>query len=114
MSAKREPLLRLYDMLEAIDKILERVDEGFEAYLNDEMMQIWMVHHLAVIGEAATHVPKEIRDASPDIDWHLVTATRNRLVHVYFDVDLAAIWMTASRDLPILRTQISRIINGMQ
>ncbi|WP_292519497.1 HepT-like ribonuclease domain-containing protein [Methanoculleus sp.] len=44
---------RLLDMLEAIEDIERYAVRGREAFLRDELVQVWMVHHLQIIGEAA-------------------------------------------------------------
>ena len=41
------------------------------------------VRNLELIGEAATHVPDEVRQQYPQIPWRMVIATRNRLIHGY-------------------------------
>ena len=40
-----------------------------------------------IIGEAANHIPDDVQDAHPDVPWLVMRAMRNRVVHVYFDVD---------------------------
>ena len=35
------------------------------------------LRNLELIGEAATHIPKEIQSAHPDIPWRLIIATSN-------------------------------------
>jgi uncharacterized protein with HEPN domain len=47
-----------------------------------------------------------------DIPWSNITGMRNRLIHVYFDIDLDRVWDTIVDDLPPLienlENQISR------
>jgi len=100
-------------MLHAADRILEHTDEGRERFVGDEMLQVWVVHHLEVIGEAAARVDDEVKQAHPEVDWIAAAHTRNRLVHGYFDVNLELIWATVARDIPRLRDQIAAILNGM-
>ncbi|WP_242370641.1 DUF86 domain-containing protein [Anaeromyxobacter sp. SG26] len=38
----------------------------------------------------------------PEIPWAQIIATRNRLIHAYFDVDLQVVWDTVTDDLPQL------------
>ena len=35
---------------------------------------------------------------------------RNRLIHAYFDIDLDVVWTTVSKDLPLLRTELEKIV----
>ena len=43
---------RLGDILLAIAKIKERAAVSVDAFERDEMLQVWVIHHLQVIGEA--------------------------------------------------------------
>ncbi|MDO9107791.1 MAG: DUF86 domain-containing protein [Coriobacteriia bacterium] len=113
MIARREQRLRLWDMQDAAQKILERTIDGRAAFMHDELVQVWVVHHLEIIGEAATHVSQGIRLSHPEVDWIAVTGTRNQLAHGYFDVDLGLIWETVERDVPVLLAQVARILESM-
>ena len=42
---------RLQDILEAIERIQSRVD--LNKIEDDEMLQVWVLYHLQIIGEAA-------------------------------------------------------------
>ncbi len=113
MIARRASSARLRDIQEAVGKIEERAGVGREAFMHDEMLQVWIVHHLEVIGEAATHVSARIKADNPDVDWIAITATRNHFAHGYFDVDLEMVWETVRRDIPVLRRHIARILGDL-
>ncbi len=49
----RDPKERLRDILEAIARIERYASRGREAFEKEEMIQVWVVHHLQIIGEAA-------------------------------------------------------------
>ena len=55
---------RLEDIAEAIERILERTVAGREAFEQDLMLQVRVVHHLQIIGEAARISAKAGRSAS--------------------------------------------------
>ena len=66
---------RLLDILEAIDDIERYAVRGREAFLQEELVQVWMVYHLQIIGEAAARLPPELRSACPAVvpaDQHMV------------------------------------------
>jgi uncharacterized protein with HEPN domain len=46
-------------MLEAIHKIEKYTSSGKQAFEHDELVQIWVVHHLQIRGEAARGVSDE-------------------------------------------------------
>ena len=61
---------------------------------------------LEIIGEAATHLSAETREALSEVPWTRVIAMRNRLIHAYFNVNLDYLWDTVVRDLPPLESVI--------
>lgn len=68
------------------------------------------VRNLELIGEAATHIPSEIRDIYPSIPWRLVIATRNRLIHGYLGIDNDTLWSIIQDDIPALIAELQKII----
>ncbi len=105
---------RLQDILDAIDSIERYASRGFDAYTRDELIQVWVVHYIQRIGEAAANVSSSVRDKYPEIPWPDIVAMRNVLVHQYFGVDLNQVWDTVTIDLPILRGQMARILTNLQ
>jgi len=69
------------------------------------------VRNLELIGEAATHIPDEIRQATPQIPWRLIIATRNRLVHGYLGIDNDTLWSIICSDIPVLLPQLIALRN---
>lgn len=61
-----------------------------------------IVRALEVLGEAASGVSLATRETTPDIPWNLIVATRNRLIHGYFDVNPTIVWRTATEEVPSL------------
>jgi uncharacterized protein with HEPN domain len=68
---------RLSDILDAVAKIGERITESIDAFQVDEMLQVWVVHHLQVIGEAARGVSQSLKDLHPEVPWSEIVALRN-------------------------------------
>ena len=56
---------------------------SFDTFLADELTYDATLHNLLLIGEAATRIPKHVRQKYPDIQWRDIIATRNRLAHSY-------------------------------
>ena len=71
---------RLSDILEAIAKIRERITDSIHAFQDDEMLQVWAIHHLQVTGEAARGVSQSLKDRHPEAPWPRIVALRNILV----------------------------------
>jgi len=100
---------RLGDILAAIAKIKDRTGEGIAAFERDEMLQVWVIHHLQIIGEAARGVSQRVQDRHPEVGWPRIVALRNILVHEYFGLNLHQVWMVAQKELPRLEEQVQRI-----
>jgi uncharacterized protein with HEPN domain len=112
VTAERYQLQRILDMREAISRIEAYARLGRERFETDELVQVWIVHQLETIGEAAAGVSSEVRDRFPEIEWQLLADMRNRLTHGYFDIDMARVWETAERDAPALGAQVDRILDA--
>ena len=52
----------------------------------------------------------EFRKEHPDFPWQKIIGMRNRLIHVYFDIDYDIIWQTVKENLPPLIEQLHSII----
>lgn len=67
------------------------------------------VRNIELIGEAATHIPEEIRSAHPEIQWRQIIATRNRLIHGYLGIDNDTLWSIIVDDVPVLLPQLQSL-----
>jgi uncharacterized protein with HEPN domain len=102
----RDPRERLRDILEAIAAINRYRDRDWKAFKENELIQVWFLRHLQIIGEAASKLPEEVRNLAPDIPWHKIIGMRNIFVHDYFAIDLDAVWNTVQRDIPSLEPAV--------
>ena len=71
------------------------------------------LRNLELIGEAATHVPADFKDANPAIPWRLIIATRNRLIHAYLGIDNDTLWSIIQDDVPALLEELKKIKTNM-
>ncbi len=72
----------------------------------DRMLTLSIIKSVEMIGEAASKVTDETRKAYTAIPWTDIVAMRNRLIHVYFDINLDLVWATVTDDLPPLMAAI--------
>lgn len=100
---KREWRFYLDDMI-AFARKVETYTEGLDQdnFVDDERTYDATLRNLELIGEAATNVPGQVRDDSPDISWRLIIATRNRLIHGYLGIDEDTLWSIIRTDVPEL------------
>jgi len=98
-------------MLDRIDKVRRYLDGyDYEMFLNDEVMIDAIVRNIEVIGEAANNLAREFRSRSPQVEWRKIIGTRNRIIHGYALVDMEVIWGIAKNDLPILASEIEKML----
>ena len=67
------------------------------------------LRNLELIGEAATHIPQETREKYNRVQWRLIIATRNKLIHGYLGVDNDTLWSIIQTDVPELLSQLQQI-----
>jgi uncharacterized protein with HEPN domain len=101
---------RLRDILEAIEKIETRRCEDKNQFDADEMLQVWTIHYLQIIGEAATRISAELINSHPEVAWGQMIGMRHVLVHGYFEIDRDIVWSAVVTNLPILKRQIETIL----
>ncbi len=65
----------------------------------DENFRDATAHRVQIVGEAASHLSPEFRQAHPEIAWHRVIGMRHRIVHDYMNVDYDVLWQVATRNL---------------
>jgi uncharacterized protein with HEPN domain len=109
----RNPRERLKDTLRALAIIERYAAWGRETFEQDELVQIWVLYHIQLIGEAAAQLGKAFHEAHPEIPWPQIVAMRNLLVHEYFGVDLEEVWKTVEKDLPGLRRKIETLVRKL-
>jgi uncharacterized protein with HEPN domain len=104
---------RLQDILDAIAAIERYASQGKKAFAEQELIQVWMVHHLQIIGEAANSLSPERLSRYPIIPWRQIIGLRNMLVHEYFKIDRQAIWDITEMDLPPLQLIVEQMLQDL-
>jgi len=106
----RDDLQRCRDILQAIEKI-EQNCLGIHESEADEMLNVWILHHLQIIGEAAYKTSESFKMLHPQIAWTKMVGTRHVLVHDYFQTNTHVLWQTVENDLPQLKQQLINLLN---
>ena len=99
-------------MLEAVGRIEKYAARGREIFARDELIQVWVLHHLQLIGEAVRALSPDLTSRHPEVPWQQIVGMRNILVHHYFGVDVAVVWSVVERDLPTLARSVNDIIES--
>lgn len=99
----REWRFYIDDMIAFAEKVIAYADGLDQAhFVASGVNYDAALRNLELIGEAATHVPDEIRDAHPQVPWRLVIAARNRLIHGYLGIDNDTLWSIVATNVPAL------------
>ena len=110
----RSVLQRVRDILDAaraIRSFVEGMDES--AFRADRRTLDAVLRNLAVIGEAARHVPDEFRARFRGVPRLEMADMRNIVVHEYFGVDAEILWHTATKDVPELVAALEGVVAEM-
>jgi uncharacterized protein with HEPN domain len=98
------------DIIDSCEKINEYVSRHtFDSFVKDGKTHDAVLMNFAIIGEAASHFPEEIRKNNPEIDWRTIIAMRNFLVHEYFEIDSKIVWQTVKENIPELLLSIKKM-----
>lgn len=102
---------RVRDILDAIAEIRDFTrGMDFETFKDDDKSIRAVEMNFIIIGEAANQIPDDVEERYPSIPWALMRAMRNRIVHVYFNVDERLMWDTVQNDLPPLVAELEKLL----
>lgn len=102
----------LYDMLNAIIEIesfIESMPDDFNAYQNDLRTRRAIERNIEIIGEAMKRILQKNENFKLTHSRKIVD-TRNRIIHGYDSVSDEMIWSIVKSQLPILKSEISLLL----
>ena len=105
--SEREWRFYITDMVGFCEKVLA-FTQGLEQaqFVADAMRFDATVRNLELVGEAATHIPQDVRNAHPTIPWRMLIAARNQLIHGYLGLDNDILWSIVQTDVPVILPQL--------
>jgi uncharacterized protein with HEPN domain len=109
----RSDAQRLRDILDATDQIRKYSSKGRQAFERDELIQVWIVHHLARLGEAVARLSPSLRRRR-SVPWKQIIGMRNILVHEYFRIDPETVWTAVELHLPSLEKETRKILAELE
>jgi len=102
----------IQDMIDFCRKVLKYTDAiDQNAFVGDSLRYDATLRNLELVGEAATHIPAEVRAAHPEIRWRRIVGTRNRLAHGYLGLDDDVIWDIIQSDIPQLLPALRTLLD---
>jgi len=84
-------------------------DHDQTSFLEDELHYDATLRNIELIGEAATNIPIEIREANPEIPWRQIIATHNRIIHGYLGIDDNVVWSIITEEIPDLLDLLQKL-----
>ncbi len=107
----RTYILYLHDILSSAQRIERYVQSlSVEQFTSNSMVSDATLYNLLIIGEAAKHIPDDIRVNYPDVDWRRMAGLRDITAHEYFRLSLEIVWNITQEDIPELKAQIADIL----
>ncbi len=104
-------------ILEAIERIHRYVEDMDEvAFLLSEMVQDAVIRNIEIIGEASRNIELHypmFASSHPTLPLSSAYQMRNAVAHGYFKVDLEIVWKTIHNDLPVLYSQVRKILGSL-
>ena len=80
----------------------------------DRKLQLALVQLIEIVGEAASRIPDDLRQANPAIPRQLAADMRNKLIHGYDVIEYSVVFDTVRDDLPPLVQQLDAILSSVQ
>ena len=103
---------RLAHMLSAAKEVQHFVESYSRADLETDVFRArGLIKTLETVGEAASKISRNFRDAHPEISWRDWIDLRNHLSHDYYAYDLDRVWTIASSDIPKLVAALDVVIS---
>lgn len=111
----REWRLYLEDIRDACRKVRDYPGGmSREAFLADTLTYDAVVRNLEIVGEAVRHIPAEVLDQMPGIEWRRVSDMRNILAHAYFGIDDDILWDVIRNHAPAALSAVERFLDANQ
>lgn len=109
--SEREWHFYLEDMIRFAENVMDYTSGMDQAmFVSSSLNYDATLRNLELVGEAATHIPENIRKENPSISWRMIIATRNRLIHGYLGIDDDTLWSIITDEVPELLSSLEKLI----
>jgi uncharacterized protein with HEPN domain len=77
---------------------------------SDKLLALASIRCIEVLGESVNAILEKLKYRYPEIPWHQISGTRERLLRSHENVDLDVIWTIVTLDLPSLVNQLEKAV----
>ena len=70
-----------------------------------------MLRNLHIMAESTQRLSEAVKATQPAVDWRLLVAFRNVVVHDYLGVDLVQIWWIVQNNVPELKAAVEAMLH---
>ncbi len=107
----RDDTVYLQHILDAIARIKTYLDDVDEDWFSaTPLLQDGVIRQMEIIGEATKRLSPALINRHTHVPWSDLARMRDKLIHQYFGVDIATVWLAATEDLPSLEVAVKQII----
>lgn len=107
----RDDRERLFDILEATDRIGKYADRGRPHLTKTSLFKHGYYITCKSLAKRSGLCRIETTENSNDIEWSKIIGMRNILVHNYFSIDTDIVWAVIENDLHILKSKIREFLD---
>lgn len=106
-----EDIPYLKHILDAINDIEHSIQNlSKQKFVKNKDVKDATIRRIEIIGEAVKNISPELKKKYPEIEWKRIAGARDVMIHAYFNVDLDVVWDIVNRDIPILKTNLTKIL----
>jgi uncharacterized protein with HEPN domain len=94
----KDDRLYLIHIQESIERIEEYTQDGKDAFLEDKKTQDAVLRNLHTLAESSQRISNKLKDQNTQVDWRILSAFRNVVVHDYLGISLEQVWAVVEKD----------------
>ena len=104
---------RFQDVIDASVRISVYITDVSEAdFYRDSKTFDAVVRNIILIGDALSGVDHGVRQYLPGVPWRSIVGMRNVLVHEYFNIEVATVWLVATEHIPPLASRLQSYLTS--